>query len=233
MAVVTPLRRAPLLEDEELAPVNVVRLVQFLGPVSPELALVDPELRERARALMPDVPGIRVRRREIGEPELAVVHVPAWETHRRRLATVSALLAASVASLGLAITLAASVDRTPSSVARPAATVDAAPRTGPLVTDPTPAPTAPSAPVVPGPRFIWAPQRGAVGYRVALYRDGRLIFEQDVKKPTIALASTWTYRGRFEQLTRGPYRWLVWALVRQGDSVRRGRAIVSARYVAS
>jgi hypothetical protein len=236
MAVVTPLRRAQPPDDEENERVNVVRLVQFLGPVSPELALVDPELRERARALMPDVPGIRVpRRRQIEEPRVAIVSVPARKANGWRLATVSVLVAAGVASFGFGFLLAADAESEPSLGSRTPTSPTTAKSTAPPVTKTTPAaPTvAEDAPVVTAPRFVWAPEPGAVGYRVALYRDERLIFEQDVTKPVLVLSSTWTHDGRVQRLTRGPYRWLVWALLRNGDSVRRGRAIVSAQYVAS
>jgi hypothetical protein len=81
------------------------------------------------------------------------------------------------------------------------------------------------AQVVPGPRFVWAPEPGAAGYRFALYRDERLLFDRDVTKPALVLASTWTHDGRFHQLTRGTYRWVVWA---KPDPVL-GRAGVGAR----
>jgi hypothetical protein len=166
---------------------------------------------------------------------LAGVAVPSPRTHARQLATLYVLLAAVMASLGfglstgLGLSIGPDAESQPSPAFRPPVRTTAA---GPM--EPVPAvPTKGRASIVTSPRFVWLPQPGAVGYRVALYRDARLIFTQDVSKPTLVLPSTWTHDGRLHQLTRGQHQWVVWTLVRDGRSVRRGQAIVSARYDAS
>ena len=53
MAVVEPISsNDPLTRADERR--NVVRLVDLMGPISPELALVDPQLAAHARALLPE-----------------------------------------------------------------------------------------------------------------------------------------------------------------------------------
>ena len=79
------------------------------------------------------------------------------------------------------------------------------------------------------PRFVWPAQSGTRSYRLALFRDGRQVFERDIAEPALQLPSTWTFRGRLESLARGTYRWVVWPLV--GVEKRLGPAIVSAQYV--
>lgn len=69
MAVVEP--RGPYGSEThtDADRINVVRLVEFLEPVSPELVLVDPQLAARARALLPEVRAARPpRRREDDTP---------------------------------------------------------------------------------------------------------------------------------------------------------------------
>lgn len=250
MAVVEPLWYEP--EPEER--VNVVRLVTFLGPVSPELALVDPELGERARALLPATPGVRVQSRPV-EAVLAppaVLTVPV-EARPRRGPRIAALVVAVALSGGGAGWWAATTvqdgapavatrqpeiqsptNTEPESFPPPAETPPTAPaRTAPApaVSAPAPAATQPSRTVAPAPpRFVWPAQPEASGYRVALFRAGRRIFERDVVRPALALPLLWTYDGRSHSLTRGAYRWVVWPLV--GREKRVGTAIVSAQYVA-
>ena len=68
-------------------------------------------------------------------------------------------------------------------------------------------------------------------YRVALFRGGAQVFEQDVTVPALALSQSWTYQGRFLRLQRGAYRWIVWPLFGKGTATRTGPPIVSAQYV--
>jgi len=232
MAVVEPIRpvRAGGLEDADR--VNVVRLIEFLGPVSPELVLVDPGLADRARALLPDSPGIRMsRRREHVEPTL--LGVPALPSPRR--SSTSMAVVALVAS-ALAATTAIgwwagrsgrealpTIESTPPVAAPALSSPDASPGPPP----PNAPPIGPTA--VQAPRFVWPAESGSVGYRVALYQDGQQIFERDVTRSALELPKSWTYQGRPYQLTKGAYRWVVWPLV--GPEKRLGRAIVSAQYV--
>ena len=148
------------------------------------------------------------------------------------LATLLALVVAGICWFGFGLSARADVESEPLLAFRPPVSPAAPGSTEPPITEKSRAPTD-AASAVASPRFVWVPEPGAVGYRVALYRDEQLVFEQDVRKPTLVLPSTWAHDERIHRLTRGPYRWVVWALVRNGDSLHRGRAIVSARYVAS
>jgi hypothetical protein len=305
MAVVQALRPAGTDTRADADRVNVVRLVEALGPISPELVLVDPELAPRARALLPELAwNWRPRAREFEEPiSLRVAAVPAavtsgwrlaavpaavtrwrlaavaaamtsrwrfaavaavltrwrlaavaaaltsrWRfaavaaamTSRWRLAAVSALVAVGAVAFGLGISV-ATTDREdlPAVQSRPPLVAPARQVKGPSLAPPAAkkagAPTAPkkagSQRLVPvPPRFVWPVEARATGYRVALYLGGRQIFEQDVTKTGLQLPQSWTYKGSFYGLTKGTYRWVVWPLVGSGANVRRGPAIVSARY---
>lgn len=75
-------------------------------------------------------------------------------------------------------------------------------------------------------RFAWAPVHGAVGYRVELFRGGRQVLQVTTNEPVFELARRWRHRGRAESLVSGPYRWLVWPILKKGV---RPRAVVQAR----
>lgn len=94
MAAVEPFRPTSLEEQGDTGRDTLVRLVDALGPISPELALVDPRLAARARALLPDVEASPSRQRALlelpaggEEPELVAVPTGHWpgptRTHRR------------------------------------------------------------------------------------------------------------------------------------------------------
>jgi hypothetical protein len=241
MAVVRQIRPAVAepVEDPERA--NVVRLVEFLGPISPELVLVDPELAPRARAILPELPWNWQPQLRDGDAPIALpvaVSPVAKRFPWRRAVVVAALGAVTVVFFGLGWLAAISAGGGEAVVApRPPAI------TGPAASTPTASPTATVAPARPkpkspagpagpaaAPRFVWPVAKDAAGYRVAIFRRGVRIFERDVVKAALQVPSTWTYRGRFQSLTSGAYRWVVWPLLRKGGVVRTGPPLVSASY---
>ena len=234
VAVVEPLRTVRSNGRVEPDRVSGVLLLEFVDPVSPELALVDPELAEQARALLPDGPGIRIAgpRETIELIPFSVPAIPARRRVRPALAIAAVLLgAALVAGIGSGVALSV-LDREPA--AQSSAPV-AAPTLPP--TQASPAPRPPTAPpsrsgsnVVEAPRFVWPAEPGADRYRVALYRGGQQIFERDVRATALELPRAWTHEGRAYGLTRGTYRWVVWPLFGSGEESRLGPAIVSADY---
>lgn len=80
---------------------EVVRLVDVLGPISPELALVDPQLAAHARALLPDVSVTRPVPRREPEPLAPAPSIPA-----RNQRTISWKLAGAFAAVIAATTVA-------------------------------------------------------------------------------------------------------------------------------
>ena len=234
MELVQPLRPARSARRAEPDRANGVVLFEFLGPVSPELALVDPELAERASALLPDAPGIRIagRRETIELIPFSVPAIPARRKVRPARAIASVLLGiALVAGIGSGVALSV-FDRKP-------ATQSSGPVVAPTVlpTQASPVPQPPTAPpnrsesnAVEPPRFVWPAKPGVERYRVALYRGGRQIFERDVRTTALELPRAWTHEGRLYGLTRGTYRWVVWPLFVSGEEASLGPAIVSASY---
>jgi hypothetical protein len=245
MAAAHTLRLVGAEAPDEPKRSKVVRLVEVLGPISPELVLVDPELAPKARALLPELPwNWQPSARAAGEPislRIVEVSVPAASS-RWRLATVSAVAAAAAAAFGFGVSVAAP-DRSEATAVKsrpPVATPVAPPakaalEPAPVTAAPTPKPklSPPRAkrPVPAPPRFVWPAVGGAKGYRIALYRGGRQVFEKDVASTGFQLPQGWTYQRRFYGLEKGTYRWVVWPLIGRKPNISQGPAIVSARYV--
>jgi hypothetical protein len=191
--------------------------------VSPELALVDPQLgdlvRKRLRSQGPTVGlGTRGPQYEYGDQpragaesglELgAIARSPIAEdgqlpagagSRRRRLFATTALVSLAVGAAALAI-VAQEVGDVGGSIlprsAQPAVRPTKPTQLGP-----------PSA--LPTRVFIWPAVSRATFYKVEFFRSNRKIFVATPSMPRIELPLRWVFRGRDFRLTRGTYRWEV------------------------
>jgi hypothetical protein len=193
--------------------------------VSPELALVDPLLARRARALLVDPTDV-FRASE----EVVSRSSPAWS--RRR-----ALLAGSVLAIALGVLLPdIRIEGSDSTtVASPLEEVAGTDASGTVPPTPQPESEPPAQPrgrastALPR-RFAWAPVAGAGGYHVEFFLGSKKVFAADTDRPQIALPTRWRFRGVERTLEPGDYRWYVWPVV---SGRRAAEAIVQARLAVS
>jgi large repetitive protein len=73
---------------------------------------------------------------------------------------------------------------------------------------------------------------GASYYHVQLFREGRRILAAWPLEPQLALRQRWKWAGRGYRLTRGQYRWFVWAGFGR-RSAARYKPIGSARFIVA
>ena len=177
-----------------------------MNQISPELALVDPELAAEARAALPEPAPIK-RPPSVEQPAPveapAQVERPARRSRRRPrrvVAVVGALvLAAAVAAVALMRDEPQPAARSAQPAAAPAQEPEkSAPVARPL-TPPTPKPLPPTgAHRV----YTWAPTEGAFYYRVEILRNGELFHAAETADPSLRLPATL-------RLPPGTYRWSV------------------------
>jgi hypothetical protein len=204
--------------------------------VSPELALVDPELGRAARALLagsleaphalPSSPAAigtpLFGRRTRGE----AVRDPVRE-HRSRRLLISVAAATMLALLLFDVRVEigerpAAAD--PSAFAPGAGSAVPAP-TGP-VTVPRSGRGSSKKPFrATDRRFAWAPVSGASGYHVEFFRGSTRVFADETTGPLLTVPAEWSLDGSRRSLRPGTYRWNVWPIV--GDR-RQSHAVVQA-----
>jgi hypothetical protein len=209
-----------------------------LEVMSPELALIDPELGRAARALLPS-PSEAAFSRLVDRATFASLEyrggataaphrVP--ERHSRRLlvgvaaATMLALLLFDVRVEVGERPAAADSSGSVVGVGGPAPATTPAPGTTPARAT-TPAPATTAAPRSAGPsrkaaasrpadrRFAWAPVPGATGYHVEFFRGPSRVLSKETVEPLLTVPAQWTVNGRKRSLRPGTYRWYVWAIV--------------------
>ena len=177
-------------------------------PISPELALVDPELARAARELLSDLPrgGGHALVPTFDEPRHGLepvpdVHRPLPRPRHRRLLSAAGLIA-----LGVGLTLLAGRETGPAPLRQQAQSV--------VGTVSPPAKPATAAAVharaLPGQTFSWVPVPGASAYEFQLFQSSERIFRARVTKPSLALPGRWRQDGRPYALVPGDYRWYVW-----------------------
>jgi hypothetical protein len=208
-------------------------------PISPELVLVDPELAQRARALLPDLAGAYVSPEP---PAAAAAPAPrtSWLRARRDgLIRVAAWCAVPSIALNVAFLRTDSAAE-PAPVAAPSRVVtvtvapiapSARPRHGVAAARHEQA--VPTRPKVAGPHGVlrWPEHGKALAYDVVVWRGHRRIADVWTQKPKIAVASL-ACRGS-RTLAAGRYLWFVYPLVkakprRYGHLARWGTFAVGA-----
>jgi hypothetical protein len=199
--------------------------------ISPELALVDPELAAAARAALPDRPpstfaAVRAAPLEPPEPNLARPAQPPRRSARPPRSRVRRpiILCAFAAALVLGVAhardpvqgvMAAERLAVPEAARHPGLEASAAgveARTPPKV-------------------LIWPQVEGAAAYRVELFRGGVRIYGGTTRETRLELPYSWRYEGRRRELAPGAYSWLVYPLLPQGAALAQGEAVVRSEWV--
>jgi hypothetical protein len=202
--------------------------------VSPELALVDPELAASARASLHEphattpVRKVEYVRAQVGDggsralTALSNAALAMEDEHRastpagRSWRVLIGVAAVTILSL-LLFDVRVQVGKTPASAEAPPKSPAAAPA------PPNRLPVVSAAKRVQAKgehatrprvrRFAWGPTQGASAYHVELFRHNVRIFAADTKQPQLAVPARWQMNGRQQKLSAGEYRWLVWPVV--------------------
>ena len=237
---VVPLRtESPPIDQTQPEPASA------LGPVSPELAMVDPELRQAARKLLPDPPRpVPVARPPVERTPRILAPVPELAPPRRRSRLGLLASAAGVLALGVLLTLVVGREERPLRRAQQTQSVAAAvsPTTAtvtqpePTATTPAGTPTAPAtstpvhAPAVRGQTFVWVASPDATAYEFQLFQGGERVFRARVDEARLELPGRWRLAGRPHALLPGSYRWYVWK-ISKGTNRQSAKPTVSAKLV--
>jgi len=216
--------------------------------VSPELALVDPALAERARTRLAPTDDTLARVDILVEASrMASLARRSMEVPERRASAVvestrqiprigqrqSAIFAGGVAAVTLVIALLVGVrvDLTGTPAGADTTVIHEAPAPSVPGAPPPSASTQPKASrpqreTKPAPqRFAWAPSPGASGYHIELFRGSSKVFEADTTRPSLTIPAHWVFERKRRILQPGNYRWYVWPLT---SGTRAAKAVVQA-----
>jgi hypothetical protein len=197
--------------------------------VSPELALVDPELARRATAELPD---FDLYEDSLERPvERPPEPLRARPRGRRRLSLLIAACA-TAAVIAAAVLVVENRDGT-SQVAPQRSAKASASTTGAASSDGAKQrnPKKPTPQIVR--TFSWAKVRGARSYEFQLFRGAKRIFTARPSQPRLRLPVAWRDGSRLLRLDPGAYRWLVRPVLGSKRRPRFGPTIVSARLVVA
>jgi hypothetical protein len=219
--------------------------------VSPELALVDPELAAFARASLsePRAAGGRsgaLARPQVGDANaraLTALSNAALEVEEERRSpthtgrswhVLIGVAAATILSL-LLFDVRVQVGKTPASAEAPQKplAVAATPSRAPVPSEPTRRVKKGSVGDTEKPRarrFAWAPAPGASAYHVEFFRGSAQVFSANTTRPELTVPAHWKDARRTRSLVAGEYRWYVWPVV---SDTRASTAIVRAKLVVS
>jgi hypothetical protein len=217
--------------------------------VSPELALIDPALRDRllaAGTAQPFELGARVGAAGPAKPVQAALDA---REVRRAARSATRVHPAALCAAALILAFAAGAFVSPDPVRTAGARNSSAPSALPVgrsrsfappaITSAFALPGAPTpgskaiAPRAAGPgtgerRFAWAPAAGASAYEVALYKGNVLVFGRFTREPAIEIPVRRPRPGASPSVAPGTYEWYVWP-IRAG--VRDAVAVVRSRLV--
>jgi hypothetical protein len=221
--------------------------LQGTSAVTPELALVDPQLAARARASLSEptdtlsyLSSLITTRSAVTLAAVATERtvVPTTSPRQRRRPSRSLTASAAFAVTVLAILLfdvhvefgGSSEAAAPPKIAQKAIAVHP-PKPKPSTKQPSR--QSPQTPAVGlARRFAWAPVEGASGYRFELFRASSRVFAGETSRPELTLPATWNAAGAQRRLEPGEYRWYVWPLVagsRSGVAIVQAKLVVPAR----
>jgi hypothetical protein len=232
--------------------------VTGLEPISPELVLVDPELRATVLAdpearpqsapldeLVPlPVPAVSPTSEADAVPdERRPRSTPrAWPRWTTQLAVLVAfgLAGYAVSSWTVRDATRSSAEPAPQTTFASIATAPLAATTKSAVHVPVTkaAATSPRRPkpshavTPPAQTFIWAPVGRAAYYDVRFFRNGQLVFEAWPSQPRLQLPARWVHEGHARRLVPGPYSWRVFPVFGSRAKPHLGAAIVRSTWTA-
>lgn len=189
--------------------------------ISPELALVDPELAEIARSGLADT-WPEPRRASMAGVEVVQLLSDrvAPGVRGRSQTSYRALVGVAAVTVAALLFLDVRVDVGGKRALADSSTVDGG---RPAVPPPAGQPPERPSTTPTERRFAWAPTPGAAGYHVEFFRNDKRVYASDTVKPQLTVPRRWTHEGRPQSFRPGEYRWYVWPVA----SGRRGsRAVI-------